>query len=152
MVYDRILYEIGFWELRLGILGALSSWLAFITFIKLIEQRFAEFIILYELFDIRFGFKCWKETLWFHLEYLRYEILTPDIVFSNTSSNFSWLKFRVYTFILKKLSLNLVILFTDKILSLNILNLEWINSFILALVNECILRIKINLVLLIDVP
>ena len=29
--------EIGFWELRLGILGALSKWLLFITFTKLNE-------------------------------------------------------------------------------------------------------------------
>jgi len=69
--------EIGFWELRLGILGALSLWLSFITF----ELRFTELelVLLKVLFDIRFCFKCWKETLWFHLEYQRNEILTPDI-------------------------------------------------------------------------
>jgi len=81
-------YKIGFWELRLGILGALSSWLPFITFTKLVELRLTEFILLDVLFDIRFCFKYWKEILWFHLDYLRYEILTPGIAFSNTSSNF----------------------------------------------------------------
>jgi len=55
-------------------------------------------------------------------------------------------------FYLEVLSLNLVILFTNKILSLKFfLHLEWVNFFISALVHECILRIKINLVLLIDV-
>jgi len=38
--------EIGFWEFRLGILGALSSWLAFIIFIKLVELKFANFVLL----------------------------------------------------------------------------------------------------------
>jgi len=53
-----------------------------------------------------------------YLEHLRYEILTPESAFSNTFLNLSWLKFGGYTFNLKKLSLNLVLLFTDKILSL----------------------------------
>jgi len=97
----------------------MSSWLPLITFTKFVELRFTVLISLDVLLNIKFCFKCRKETLWFHLEYLWYEILTPDSAFSNTSLNFSRLKFEVYTFILKKLSLNLVILFTDKILSLN---------------------------------
>jgi len=56
--------EIWLWEireLRLGILGALSSWLPFITFTKLVELRFAEFVLLNVLLDIKFCFKYWKE-------------------------------------------------------------------------------------------
>jgi len=144
--------ENGFWELRLGILGAMSSWLPLLAFTKFVELRFTVLISLDVLLDIKFCFKCRKETLWFHLEHLRYKILTPDSAFISTFLNFLWLKFGVYTSILKKLSLNLVILFTDKILSLNFFHLEWINSIILALVHECIPRIKINPVLSIDVP
>jgi len=46
--------EFGFWEIRLGIVGALSSWLPFITFTKLVELRFAKFVLLHSLFDIKF--------------------------------------------------------------------------------------------------
>jgi len=119
-------------------LGAISSWLPLLAFTKFVELRFTVLISLYVLIDIKFFFKCRKETLWFHLEHLLYEILTPDSAFLNTFLNFLRLKFGVYTFILKKLSLKLVILFTDKILTLNFLHLEWMNSFILALVHECI--------------
>jgi len=42
-------YEKGFWELKLYIFGALKSWLAFITFTKLVELRFTEFVLLYVL-------------------------------------------------------------------------------------------------------
>ena len=87
---------------------------------KLVELRFAEFVLLDALLDNKFCFKCWKETLWLHLEHLQYEIFnTCYCFFKYFFKFFSWLKFGVYTFILKKLSLNLVILFTDKILSLN---------------------------------
>jgi len=48
--------ESGFWELRLGILEAISSWLTIISFIKLIELRFAEFVLLNELLDIKYLF------------------------------------------------------------------------------------------------
>ena len=81
--------ENGFWELRLGILGAISSWLPLITFTKFVELRFTVLISLDVLIDIKFCFKCRKETLWFHLEHLLYEILTLDIDFSNTFSKFS---------------------------------------------------------------
>jgi len=128
--------ETGFWELWLGILGALSSWLVFIIFTKIVELRFAEFVLLDELLEIKFWIKYLKETLWFHLEHLQYEILTPDITYLNTETNFVWLKFKVYTVILNKLSLKLIILFTVKILFLNFLHQEWINSFILSLVHE----------------
>jgi len=49
-------YEIAFWELWLGILGALSSWLTIITFTKLVDLRFAEFVLLDVLLDIFFFF------------------------------------------------------------------------------------------------
>ena len=107
-----------FWELRLGILGAMSSWLPLLTFTKFVELRFTVLISLDVLLDIKICFKFRKEILWFHLEHLRYEILTPDNAFLNIFLNFLWLKFGVYAFILKKLSLKLIILFTDKILSL----------------------------------
>jgi len=48
-------------------------------------------------------------SIWKHLQH---EILTLDIAFQILFQIFSWLKFGVYTLILKKLSLNLVILFT----------------------------------------
>jgi len=38
--------ENGLWELRLEILGALSSWMPFITLTKLVELWFAEFVSL----------------------------------------------------------------------------------------------------------
>jgi len=44
--------EIEFWEIQLGILGALRSWLPFITFTKLIELRFAEFALINVLLNI----------------------------------------------------------------------------------------------------
>jgi len=59
--------EIGFWELRLGILGALSSWLLFITFIKLVEMRFAEILLLYVLLGIKFVLNAEKkpyDSIW----------------------------------------------------------------------------------------
>jgi hypothetical protein len=81
--------ENGFWELRLGMLGAISSWLPLLAFTKFVELRFTVLISLDVLIDIKFCFKCRKETLWFHLEHLLYEILTLDIDFSNTFSKFS---------------------------------------------------------------
>jgi len=73
--------ENGFWELRLGILGAISSWLPLLPFTKFVELRFTVLISLDVLLDIKFCFKCRKDTLWFHLEHLQYEILTPDSAF-----------------------------------------------------------------------
>jgi len=49
--------EFEFPELRLDILGALSSLLAFITFTKLIELGLAEFILLDVLLNIKICFK-----------------------------------------------------------------------------------------------
>jgi len=85
--------------------------LPLLAFTKFVELRFTVLISLDVLLDIKFCFKCRKETLWFHLEHLQYEILTPDSAFLNTFLNFLRLKLGVYTFIQKKLSLNLVILF-----------------------------------------
>jgi len=48
--------EIGCWKIRLGILGALSSWLLFITFIKLVELRFVRLVLLDVLLNIKFYF------------------------------------------------------------------------------------------------
>jgi len=58
----------------------------------------------------------------------------------------------VYNFILKKLTLNLVFLFTDKILSLNFLNLEW-NKFLHFSIGPWVYTMdKKSTLLLIDVP
>jgi len=140
--------ENGFWELRLGILGVISSWLPLLTFTKFVELRFTVLISLNVLIDIKFCFKCRKETLWFHLEHLRYEILTPDSAFLNTFFKF----FEVEIWSVYFYPEEAIIEFSNSLYWQNIiieffLHLEWINSFILALVYECILRIKINPVL-----
>ena len=44
-------------------MGALSSWLQFIIFTKLVELRFAEFVLLDVLLDIKFYFKCYKNFM-----------------------------------------------------------------------------------------
>jgi len=62
--------ETGFEEYKLSILVVLGSWLAFITFTKI---SWTEFLLLDVLLDIKFCFKCWKVTLWFHLEHQQYE-------------------------------------------------------------------------------
>ena len=69
-------------------MGAISSWLPLLTFTKSVELRFSVLISLDVLLDIKFCFKCRKETLWFHLEHLRYEILTSDSAFLNTFFKF----------------------------------------------------------------
>ena len=55
--------ENGFWELRLGILGAISSWLPLLAFTKFVELRFTVLISLDVLLDIKFCFKLPKRNL-----------------------------------------------------------------------------------------
>jgi len=62
-------------------MGELNSWLAIIKFSKFVDLRFAEFVLLDVILDIIICFKCWNETLWFHLEHLQYKILTSQILF-----------------------------------------------------------------------
>ena len=144
--------ENGFWELILGILVVISSWLQLLTFTKFIELRFTVLILLDVLLDIKFCFKYWKETLWLYLEHLQYEIFTPDITFSNTFSNVSWLKLGVFTFYPEETIIEISNSFHWQNIILCILK-EWINSFNLTLIHECIPpKKKINLVLSIDVP
>ena len=122
--------ENGFWELRLGILGVISSWLPLLTFTKFVELRFTVLISLNVLLDIKFCFKCRKETLWFHLEHLRYEILTPDSAFLNTFFKF----FEVEIWSVYFYPEEAIIEFSNSLYWQNIiieffLHLEWINSF-----------------------
>jgi len=159
--------EIGFWEFRLGILRVLGLWSVFIRFIKLIELGFTEFVlldalsdvsldvlldILLDVLDYNFCFKWEKkpnDSIW-NIYKMKYLLLI--LLFHIFFINFVGLKLWVYTLILKKLSLKLVIHFIDKILLLNFLYIEWKNSLILALIHECIPRIKFNLMLSKDVP
>jgi len=62
--------------------------LPLLAFTKFVELRFTVLISLDVLLDIKFCFKCRKETLWFHLEHLQFEILTPESAFLNTFFKF----------------------------------------------------------------
>ena len=132
----------------------MSSWLSLITFTKFVELRFTVLISLDVLLDIKFCFKCRKETLWFPFG-------------TSTIWNFnSWKCFFKYFFKFFVVEIWSVYFYPEKaiiefsnsfywqniILEFFFLHLEWINFFDLALVHACIPRIKINLVLSIDAP
>jgi len=94
--------------------------LPLLAFTKFVELRFTVLISLDVLLDIIFCFICRKETLWFHLEHLQYEILTPESAFLNTFFKFFEVEiWSVFFYPEEAIIEFFVFLFTDKILSLN---------------------------------